>query len=275
MDATIVSQKAPHTAASLSSEYPQFTSVQLPIGSTAESAWIGEIQPFASDDSARTFLHEIEAGKPIWLVGGRIQEAPPSKTHWADVMLTNMSLRCKLLVLIQPTPAHPRAYLLRPLFAEHYSYVHPHPRSDQQIEWDNRKIPGLCIYSASEFKYDPHRERNAQFLDQVTLYIARHLIWLRTRQLFRGTPPNGIVLRMLLPGDMLFNDKPAIVQPGIGDRKPVLDYWAGYWPGPTALAFNAATHLKSIRSHHQCWCGSGIAYQDCHRLADQKLSVQP
>ncbi len=222
----------PH-AASLSPEFPQFTRVQPPKGSTAETAWIGEIQPFASDDAARAFLHDIELGKEIWLAAGQIRESVPSKSHWADRFLVSMSVRCRLLILIEPPPAHPRAYLLRSLFPEHYAYTHPHPRFDLQIEWDGRKIPGLCIYSAAEFHYDSQRDRKSQFLEQVTIFTATHLIWLRTRRLPRGFPQNGVLQRTLVPGELLLDDRPVVIRQAVAGQKPLLDYWSGYWPGPT------------------------------------------
>ncbi|MFC5864260.1 SEC-C metal-binding domain-containing protein [Acidicapsa dinghuensis] len=196
------------------------------------------------------------------------------KAHWADPLLVNMTVRCRLLILIQPLPAHPRAYLLDPLFAEHYGLVHPHPRYDQLIEYEGKRIPGLCIYSASEFEYDPRRDDISKFLNQLTIYTARHLVWLRTRQLFRGFPPNGVLLRVLLPGETLINDMPSVVFAGDPRRMIMLDYWSGYWPGPTARAFNPATHLKFIGPNQQCWCGSGSTYKSCHRPLDKaKLAI--
>lgn len=268
MAAANFSREAPQVAASLSSEYPQFTRVLPPTNSDAESAWIGEIQPFTSDIAARAFLHKIEKEDPIWISSGRIREESLGEPHWADPLLVGMSIRCKLLILIQATPSHPRAYLLSPLFAEHYSLVHPHPRSDQTVVCDGKNVPGICIYSAPEFKYEPTRERNSQFLDQATLYVARHLIWLKTRQLFRGFPPHGTLLKVLTPGEMLLSDKPTLIRPAMGNAKPILDYWTGYWPGPTSQAFNSATHLRSIRASQECWCGSGVLYGTCHRPGD-------
>ena len=261
-------QEVPLKAVPLSLFYPQFTQVVVPGGADADSAWIGEIQPFTSDTAARAFLHDIEAGKSIWVSGGRVQERGPSGIHWADPLLLNMTARCKLLILTRRFPAHPRAYLLNPEFPEHYSFTHPHPRFDLTITWEGKKVPGLCVYSAAEFKFDPKEERNRQFLDQVTLYVARHLIWLRTRQLFRGFPPKGQLLRVLLPGDQIGDDRPVLRQPAFGNNKPIFDFWAGYWPGGTALAFDPATHLSRIKPHHECWCGNGKLYGMCHRPED-------
>ena len=269
MAASIFSLEASRIATSLSEDYPQFTRVTVPEGSTANSAWLGEIQPFASDEGARAFLHTIEMNKPIWVSSGRVREESLGKSHWADPLLVGLDVRCKLLILVQPAPAHPRAYLLNPVFPEHYSLVHPHPRFDQTILWNHKNVPGLCIYSAPEFRYDQARGRMDQFLEQATLFVARHLIWLKTRQLFRGFPPKGTLLRVLQPGEMLLNDKPILIQPASGAAKPVLDYWAGYWPGPTSHAFDATTHLRTIHAHRECWCGTGVAYGACHRPADQ------
>jgi hypothetical protein len=268
MATSTFSLEASQSATSLSADYPQFTRVIVPEGSNATSAWIGEIQPFTSNDIAKAFLHKIETNGPIWVSSGRIREESLGKPHWADPLLVGMDVRCKLLILMQPSPAHPRAYLLNPLFPEYYSVVHPHPRFDQMVVWDYKNVPGLCIYSAPEFRYDLKRERMSQFLEQATLFVARHLIWLRTRQLFRGFPPTGTLLRVLRPGEILLNDKPVLIHPAVGAGKPTLNYWAGYWPGPTSHAFNAATHLRTIRTHHECWCGTGVSYGACHRPED-------
>ena len=168
-----------------------------------------------------------------------------------------MDVCCRLLILLQPAPAHPRAYLITPAFPKHYSLVHPHPRYDQMISWNGKSIPGLCIYSAPEFQYVSGREYLAQFLDQVT-----------TRQLFRGFPPTGTLLRILLPGEQPDDDKPVLIRGEIGDQKPVLDYWAGYWPGPISRAPNAVTHLGTLAPDRECWCGSGIPYASCHRAQE-------
>lgn len=258
-------------AASLSDIYGQFTRVDAPAAATAENAWIGEIQPFRSDDAARSFLHEIEEGRPAWVAAGRIREAPISGCHWADPLLVGMNLWCKVLVLILPKPAHTRAYLLRPSFPEYYSVVHPHPRYDQQITWEGRRTPGLCVYSPQEFVYRPDRDRISQFLDQLTLYVARHLVWLRTRQLVRGVPPlGGDVLRVLMPGERPVTDAPRLVRVELG--RQVYEYWRGYWPGPTSRASSPATHLALLSPEGECWCGSGVAYEQCHRKADKSAA---
>jgi SEC-C motif len=256
--------------APLCPEYPQFNQVSVPAGSDALSAWIGALRPFENDEAARDFLHAMEQRGDICISAGNIRSAAVhQKIHWADPLLIGMTSQCDVLVLVQPLPAHPRAYLLSPLFAEHYSYTHPHPRFDISIRWKNKNIPGLCVYSASEFRFQPAIDRNAQFLDQVTLYVGRHLIWLRTRQLYRGYPPNGVRIYTPRPGEDIFGDAPVLLQRPVGAEKPVLDYWWGYWVGPVAQAMNPLGHLKCIGVTQECWCGSGVPYGNCHRRGDQ------
>jgi hypothetical protein len=260
----------PESSAPLCVEYPQFSPVPVPEGSDAVEAWIGTIQPFTDDESARGFLTSIEDDRELFISSGTVRTGlTRRKPHWADPLLLHMDVRCKILLLIQPYPAHPRAYLLNPRFPEHYSWVHPHPRFDFSIRWQNKIVPGLCVYSASEFQLSPGTDRNTQFLDQAVLYVARHLIWLRTRQLYRGFPPRGVLLHTPRPGELIPDDRPVVIAAAHRREKPILDYWAGYWAGPVAHAMSPAEHLKSIRPTHECWCTSGLPYGKCHRSPDE------
>lgn len=45
-------------------------------------------------------------------------------------------------------------------------------------------------------------------------------------------------------------------------------FWTFGVVTPTAHAFDAAAHLKTIRPGEECWCGSGVPYRGCHRPAD-------
>jgi hypothetical protein len=75
-----------------------------------------------------------------------------------------------------------------------------------------------------------------------------------------------------MPGELLLNDKPRLLRPGFGVHKAIWQYWRGYWPGPTAHAFNPVTHLKRLKLDEECWCGSGEAYKACHRPSDVEAS---
>jgi hypothetical protein len=259
--------EAPVGGAPLCSLYQQFLRVDVSAGIEAASAWIGDIRPFSSDSCARAFLESIECDKPIWISGGNVREEKSRQRHWANRLLVNMTVSFRTLLLILPAPAHPRSYLISPTFPEHYSWVHPHPRFDQTIEFEGRKIPGLCIYSAAEFQFKPDDDPMTQYLDQLTIYLGKHLIWLRTRELIRGFPPGGQIVRSLQGGEELIDDRPIRV-PALSGRGDVWQYWRGYWPGRSASFSNPQTHLLNIAVDQQCWCGSGGLYGDCHRNED-------
>jgi hypothetical protein len=260
--------EAPADPAPLSLLYPQFERAEVPAGIETTGAWIGELQPFSSDDCARAFLENVESDRPVWISGGKIREERPRQRHWANPHLVAMALPCRALVLLQQGPSHPRSFLLSPAFPEHYSLIHPHPRFDQTIEFEGRKFPGLCIYSAAEFQFDVDDNPIDQYLDQLTIYLAKHLIWLRTRELVRGIPPCGQVVRSLQPREELRDDKPVRIASGRGE---VWEYWRGYWPGRSAASFNPQTHLANIVPDQECWCGKGLEYKACHRAKEAAM----
>ena len=111
----------------------------------------------------------------------------------------------------------------------------------------------------------------AQFMDQLTIYLGKHLIWLSTRQLFRGYPPVGTLIGKREPGEVLMSDLPVLISRGNGHVKPVYDYWAGFSPGPVALGRDPASHLRTIPQDRECWCGTGVRYGLCHRVKEQTL----
>jgi SEC-C motif len=277
MSAQSALEQAPLFAAPSSTEYSgSFVASAFPSCADALSAWVGTIRPFPDDETARSFMRAAEADEPIWIHAGRVQQSIPQGSHWADPYLVNMARDCTVLTLVMAPPAHPRAYLVNPRVPNHYIHVHPHPRSDQMIEFDGLPTPGLCIYSAAEFKYDPDRDRTSQFLDQLTIFVGKHLIWLRTRQFYEGTPTFGVLangksIGWRGPDQPIIDDRPQLVMPG---PKPIYRFWAGHWPGSPAIGRDPESHVKTIPPGCQCWCGSGIPYGACHRPMDLKLAEQ-
>jgi hypothetical protein len=96
-------------------------------------------------------------------------------------------------------------------------------------------------------------ERSAQFIDQVSLWVARHLIWLRTRRLYRNSLGGISEIFVPMPGEP------------VGYASPSGQFWRGHWAGPRARATTAAEHVRSISPNTECWCGSGTNYGGCHR----------
>jgi SEC-C motif len=268
-EATIhFSELVPRKPAPLSPSYRQFLRTEIPLGSSATHAFCGTIQPFNSDDDARSFLRDMEAGRNSWVSEGNIRAGESKGQHWADPLLVGMRVKCDILIVIPSAPAHPRSYLLSPRFHRHYCIpdIHPHPHGDDwEIFHGGGYVPGLCLYSAAEFRYDRSGDVFQQFLDQVTLYVGCHLIWLRTRRQCRKIGPETIVLHQPKPGEKIVVDSPqrSIILIN-GRQRAVLDFWTGYWPGRSARATTPAQHVKQIPRNAECWCCSGLRYDHCH-----------
>ncbi len=264
-------------AAPLTPDYPQFVPVELPHDGITVAAWKGTIQPFADDETARSVLADVEAERTLFIAAGSIRGGGKTVPHWANPLLVDMNLKCEVLICIQPE-ALPRAYLLKPRFEVHYENVeiHPHPRGDQAIKYAGARIPGLCVLSGAEFAFDPVQDLHTQFLDQVTQYVAKHLIWLKTRRLYRLCESRKTVLYTPRPGEFINERSPTpqvIVLPT--GPKPVCDFWSGYWPGRSARATTPLQHVQQIRPAQRCWCGLTKNYGECHRPLDlAQLSPQ-
>lgn len=261
-------------AASISRHYPQFNPVLIP-GSDAEATWEGVIQPFANNDAARSFLRSMERNDQFIISEGRIisGNSPILDVHWADPFLTKMAEQCRVLVLAFKQPKHPRSYLLSPEFSRAFLSYHPHPRTDLEIHVGGRNLTGLCVYSAAEFAFSGQVAQIVEYLDQVTLFIARHLIWLRTRRLYQVTRSAKKLIYTPKPGELVVDNEVGIQNAAIASITiPERKFWDGYWPGPVARA-SGSNHL-SLRPDRECWCGSGLRYDSCHRALEQSLYRQ-
>lgn len=240
------------------SDYPQFTPFVIPAGSGAARAFSGVLRPFSDDATARRVLCAIEDRIPIEISGGRLDIANGElRTHPLHRFLVNMAVPCRVLILEFPGREHPRAYLLDPAMVPRLSECE-HLRPDKSIQIDGVRFPALCVYSGNLIQFDPGRSRLEQFLDQTATYIAKYMIWLRTRALYVRAP-DGI--RLVRPRNM--STTVAAVELS---RSPQ-HFWRGYWPGPSAPSA-PWQHLATISPEVECWCWSGKPYGECHRLQE-------
>ena len=262
---------APPNAAPEIPDYPNFITTGIPDGCNAVRAWTGTIQPFTDDAAARRFLHCIEHGKPFDVVAGTIDaSAPIGAHHWADPWIVDTEVQFQLLVLEFDGKEHPRAHALRPEISRNMHPLHPHLRDDKLVRIGQRLLPALCIFSGATFQYSLGPPRLVQFLDQVTAYIGRHIIWMKTRLELPERFGDGF--RTPRPGEPIFGQVSTVQ----ADRRFVQRQrrrellWDGYWPGPVAPS-GAANHLRLISPSQDCWCCSGKRYVECHRPLELKL----
>jgi hypothetical protein len=260
----------PLSAAPVFPEYPKFNPVAVPPMSGAHRAWQGIIQPFRDDAIAQQILGRIEAGASFQNDAGSLFCQQPSlmTPHPVNKFLVGMDIRFKILVLELPQFEHPVAYMIEPEMSPYFLSFHPHSRGDCPLIVATRRLPALCVYSGAVFQFSSGTDRMVQFLDQVSTYLARHAIWLRTRILLRCTR-----------GDMdeiVFKPSPGfpIVDAEVGKRTffklPGDLYWNGYWPGKAAPS-GAANHLETIAPNDPCWCWTGKRYEGCHRKMELKM----
>lgn len=259
----------PHGVAPVVPDYPQFRSIAVPENTSAVQAWLGEIRPFQSDDSARRFLRCAEAERPFNVIEGTIEASTTLyPNHWADPWLVDTGLTFKIMVLEFAPPAHPQAFAIQPLISRAIHPLYPHLREDKKIQVYGTSVPALCIYSGAEFHYAAEWPILVQFLDQVAAFLGRHIIWLRTRI---GIPKHfGERFRVPAPGELTVEGiLSPIDNPGITHQSNKPSKWIGYWPGPSAPT-GPDRHLETIRATDQCWCWSGKKYGDCHRPIEKK-----
>lgn len=260
----------------LTPDYPQFVEAEPPADGLTVSAWRGILQPFESDAAARSILCDMERERTLWVAAGSIRPSRSNEQHWAHPLLTGMNVACEVMVCAQPD-AMPRAYLLTPRFEPHYAdgIVHPHPRADHTILHEGKPLPGLCVFSSAEVRFSDKVNFYTQFLDQLTQYVAKHLVWLRTRRLCRRAGAMTTALYQPVPGEAIAEQPPFArwVQLSNG-RVWTIDYWSGYWPGKAARAMTAADHLRHIKPNQRCWCGLNKQYADCHMGYDRERTKQ-
>ena len=263
-------------AVELDDYYTAFYQVEVPHGTSAIRAWRGRVQPYRSDDDARNLLTTLESGSSVSCDQGFLSSGAKrferTAAHWAIPFLVSMAQQFEVLVLVRPEPMHPVAFSLRPEISWYRFPGHPHLRFDIPLQYAGRTLHGLCVYSAADFVYSGNAPHIVQFVDQVATYLARHIVWERTRRLEDFA---GHILYQPEPGEPIFDTEPQM-QPR--ESLPFLKHprrypervWRGHWPGKIAPA-GPDLHLATIKPNQECWCGSGQAYKLCHLTSEALL----
>lgn len=254
-EAELINAEVPARPASLIPFYSQFAEILVPAGSGAVRAHRGMIRPFSDDANAKRVLRAIEANQALSVDGGRLDaEVGELQAHALDSYLSDMAQPCTVVVLEYAGTQHPRAFLVDPLPIQRWS-ANQHLWWDLAIRINGHETPALCVYSGNLFKYDPELDMLTQFLNQVSTYLAKHLIFLRTRMLYT-TQKNGLVRRTRWRAA-----SEAINAASLRFSKNFR--WLGYWIGPVAPS-GAARHVATLNPDDECWCTSGKLYKDCH-----------
>ncbi len=184
--------------------YPQFFEAEVPDGISAIQAWTGKIQPFRDDQMARKVIRLLDANMPLSIDQGFLTQPPDGKqlpSHWCEPLLVSMTTVFEILVLDYEKPKHPRGYCTSPPICRGSFPGQPHLRNDLSISYGRGSLPALCVYSAADFTFHERLPRIVQFVDQIATYLAKHLVWMRTRRLIDTV--TGSVVHTPLPGEMI------------------------------------------------------------------------
>lgn len=248
------------TESRLRTWYPRFARVPVPEVFGARRAWRGPLQPLAIADEVHAIISDLEDSAAVHILdGGVLHHNPecnlPHAPLWYADRLRCMGVTFQVVLVDLGPESHPQVYTVRPEIS-HLTYPsHPHLRFDKMARIGRKELPSLCTYFTSDGSLPAGETTLARALDFVSIFLAKHMVWLRTATLLEyraGLPPREIAIDSGLALHFPFcNDK----------RHP---QWVGYWPGPAA-PHSAAEMLKAVDPSAECPCGSRKRYGQCCR----------
>ncbi|MEK7992646.1 MAG: hypothetical protein AAB403_02470 [Planctomycetota bacterium] len=248
----------------LSRWYPRFARIPVPELAGARRAWRGPLQPLVIAGEVNTIISDLEANATVhFLDGGILHHDPECRRHHSDLwyagQLRRMDVRFEIVLVDFGPDPHPQVFSVRPEISTRTYPTHPHLRLDKIARIDSKELPALCTYFTTDGSLPQGNLMLARALDFASIYLAKHLVWLRTATLmaFRpGCPPQEIARDSGLALHSPFCN---------GNPNP---RWVGHWPGPVT-PHGAAEMLKAIHPSAECSCGSRKAYRQCCRSAHE------
>lgn len=264
-------------SSAVAEHYPHVAPADPPAGSGAVRAWTAQIQPFPSGCDVSHIVSDLDQDALVYVSDGNLLHDPDcGRRHTAlgsQDRLVRMDVTFEVLALEFAQRRHPQAYCLSPEISRVNFPWHPHLRDDLGI-WVKRFLPALCIYFAPDNVYDDAQDRLVQFFDFASIWLAKHLVWMRTL--------NTVDLRT---GEIIYRppDSAASVDL-IGPRWPAginpdlqtcfrtnlqaRNYGAvGTWIG-SYRSHDKMVTLSTVSPEQECWCGVGKPYGSCHRHSD-------
>lgn len=256
--------------------YPQFQEVPAPADKKAGRALLGRIQPFDHDSDVLKIASDLWEDRLVDIQEGRLRHREDcTGTHAPDLnqpWLVNMEVEFEVLALEFPDSGRqPEAYAVRPEVSRQFFPAHPHLRDDLEVIWRGRRRQALCSF----FAPDGRCNSLVDLLDFTALFLAKHLIWERTRRLVDQMI--GRVLVVPTPGEPIIDLTGPVLGPAYSmAAAPLLQNfvspmdrrfaWRGLWPG-SAAPHDFASNL-TLPDNSPCHCGSGRKYANCHKSLD-------
>jgi hypothetical protein len=240
--------------------YPGFARIPVPDLRGARRAWRGPLRPLAAAEEVLAIISDLEADASVnVLEGGVLHHDPDCRRDHSDLWyaerLLRMDVEFDVVLADQGADAHPQVFSVRPEISERTYPTYPHIRGDRLARIDGRELPALCTYLSSDGSLPEDEMMLVHALDFASIFLAKHVVWLRTATLVRlrpGLPPlevaagSGIELHFPVPA-------------ANSNLR-----WIGHWPGPVA-PHGAAAMFKAIPPAAECPCGSRQVYARCCR----------
>ncbi len=166
----------------LRSCYPQFNRVLHARFDGVVGAWRGSVSPFDSVSDVAAIYSALKNDEVVNIQAGRLRHLQNRCADARDkylAYLINMEVEFSLLALEFSGGRHSEVYCVTPEISRQRFPFHPHLRDDRSVFWGGRFIQALCT------DYAPDRACNSLLdsLDYATIFLAKHLVWVRTRRL--------------------------------------------------------------------------------------------
>lgn len=255
--------------------YPQFLETPVPPHCAAEQAFIGTIQPFDESSDLLRICSDLREDRIVNVQAGHLRHQENcSGLHRRsidDARFVEMHTCFTVLALRFGQGRHPQAYALKPEISRQCYPLHPHLRDDLDLFFRGRYRQPLCAY----FAPDGVCQSLVDFLDFVSIFLAKHLMWEKTLKpmdraasatLFQpepGTPVIDSTLPRLGP-EYSARNAPLLIHMNHPETRRF--GWHGVWPG-SAAPHDLESNLR-LPGESECHCGSGRPYARCHQQMD-------
>jgi hypothetical protein len=167
-----------------------------------DDMWQGVIRPYAGcgEPDLLLILDDLQVGKSVCVQQGALRHNPECPSgHTSLTTEQKMTLMKRIdrfdraaftiRLVVPPPPRHPKSIALYPEISAETFPDHPHLfRVDRHPAWPRFADPdGLCTYRPGSGEWVPGTSSLTTCLDYVALFLAKHVVWKRTRS--RGEQP--------------------------------------------------------------------------------------
>lgn len=260
----------------LRAHYPGFVPVMSPPLVKAKAAWCGVVAPFDTASDVVTIYSDLKQDRTVNVQAGHLRHigaAGPTDQDPNIRYLVDTRIEFRLLILEYANGRHPEAYCVTPEISRQRFPLHPHLRDDLSVLWEGRYLQALC----TDYAPDLLCTSVVDLLDYTAIFLAKHLIWLRTRRLVDRA--QGRVIAIPEVGQEILDVEGPYRGPEYNAQSAPLRNsfpypfqerygWDGFWPGSVAPHDHAA-NLR-LRDDATCCCGSGRPYSGCHKRFDME-----